>query len=160
MEPAVRGARTEPTIVATRLETAFFASLRIPNFQIVKRLCVRSNRCRRERNFWTQRPEAKNPPERPLLSAETGNSKMGVKNTRRNGLFLIGDGFRSSGKLDGGDDLDQTACSPRSHRTSLRTSSQERNFLLQRRERKIRRSALRDRYRDAQRFEKAPFWRD
>jgi hypothetical protein len=27
---------------------------------------------------------------------------MGVKNPRRNGLFLIGDGFRSSGILDGG----------------------------------------------------------
>src|SRR5258705_3743012 len=70
-----------------------------PNRQTA--LC-RSKRCRRERNFWTQRPEAKNPPERPLLSAETGNSKIGVKNPRRNGLFLIGDGFRSSGRLDGG----------------------------------------------------------
>jgi hypothetical protein len=49
-----------------------------------------------------QRPEAKNPPERPLLSAKTGNSKIGVKNTRRNGLFSIDDGFRSSGRLDGG----------------------------------------------------------
>ena len=36
------------------------------------------------------------------MSAETGNSKIGVKNPRRNGLFLIGDGFRSSGRLDGG----------------------------------------------------------
>ena len=36
------------------------------------------------------------------MAAETGNSKMGVKNPRRNGLFLIGDGFRSSGRLDGG----------------------------------------------------------
>jgi len=36
------------------------------------------------------------------LSAETGNSKTGVKNPRRNGLFLIGDGFRSSGRLGGG----------------------------------------------------------
>jgi hypothetical protein len=62
----------------------------------------RSKRCRRERNFWTQRPEAKNPPERPLLSAETGSSKIGVKNARRNGLLLIGDGFRSSGRLYGG----------------------------------------------------------
>src|ERR1700738_2048297 len=98
MEPAVRGARIEPTIVATRLETAFFASQdsEFPSRQTA--LC-RSKRCRRERNFWTQRPEAKNPPERPLLSAETGKSKMGVKNTRRNGLFLIGDGFRSSGRL-------------------------------------------------------------
>src|ERR1700730_3263132 len=75
MEPAVRGARIEPTIVATRLETAFFASQdsEPPNRQTA--LC-RSKRCRRERNFWTQRPEAKNPPERPLLSAETGDLKI------------------------------------------------------------------------------------
>jgi hypothetical protein len=58
-----------------------------------------------------QRPEAKNPPERPLLAAETGNSKTGVKNPRRNGLFLIGDGFRSSGRLGGGRDRDRT-CDP------------------------------------------------
>ena len=32
-------------------------------------------------------------------------------------------------RLGGGDHLDQTANSPRSHRTSLRNSSQERNFL-------------------------------
>ena len=115
MEPAVRSARIEPTIVPTRLETAFFSSQdsESPNRQTA--LC-RSKRCRRERNFWTQRPEAKNPPERPLLSAETGSSKIGVKNAGRNGLFLIDDGFRSSGRLDGGDHLDQTACSPRSHR--------------------------------------------
>jgi hypothetical protein len=45
------------------------------------------------------------------LSAETGNSKIGVKNPRRNGLFLIEDGFRSSGGLDGGHDRDRT-CDP------------------------------------------------
>jgi putative DNA primase/helicase len=45
------------------------------------------------------------------LSAETGNSKIGVKNTRRNGLFSIDDGFRSSGRLDGGDGRDRT-CDP------------------------------------------------
>jgi len=49
-----------------------------------------------------QRPGANNPPERPLLSAETGNSKIEGKNPRRNGLFLIGDGFRGSGRLVGG----------------------------------------------------------
>ena len=49
-----------------------------------------------------QRPEAKNPPKRPSISAETGNLKMGVKNPRRNGLFSIDDGFRSSGRLGGG----------------------------------------------------------
>src|ERR1700730_940505 len=101
MEPAVRGARIEPTIVATRLETAFFASQdsELPNRQTA--FC-HSKRCRRVRNFWTQRPEAKNQPERPLLSAETGNSKIGVKNAGRNGLFLIGDGLRSSRRLGGG----------------------------------------------------------
>ena len=40
--------------------------------------------------------------------------------------------MRGLGRLDGGDDLDQTACSPRRDRTSLQNSSQERNFLLQR----------------------------
>ena len=34
--------------------------------------------------------------------------------------------------MGGGDDLDQTACSPRRDRTRLRNSRQERNFLLQR----------------------------
>src|SRR5258707_14827708 len=79
-----------------------------------------------------QRPEAKNPPKRPSRSAETGNLKMGVKNPRRNGLFAVDVEICGFGRLDGGDDLDQTACSPRRDRTSLRNSSQERNFLLQR----------------------------
>jgi hypothetical protein len=70
-----------------------------------------------------------------------GNVENRRQDPRRNGLFSIDDSFRGSGRLDGGDHLDQTACSPRRDRTSLRTSSQERNFLLQRRERKIRRSA-------------------
>jgi hypothetical protein len=70
-----------------------------------------------------------------------GNVENRRQESPQKGLFPIDDGLRSSGRLDGGDDLDQTACSPRSLRTSLRTSSQERNFLLQRRERKLRRSA-------------------
>src|SRR5258706_15711606 len=57
---------------------------------------------RGERNFWMQRPEAKNPPERPLLSAETGNVENRRQDPRRNGLFSIDDGFRGSGRLDGG----------------------------------------------------------
>src|SRR6266478_9592039 len=101
MEPAVRGARIEPAIIAARLETAFFAS-RDPEFPNCQTAFCRPKPCRRERNFWRQRPEAKNPPERALLSAETGNLKIGVKNPRRNGLFSIGDGFRGSGRLDGG----------------------------------------------------------
>jgi hypothetical protein len=42
------------------------------------------------------------------LSAETGNSKIGVKNSRRNGLFSIDDAFRSTGRLDGGVHRDRT----------------------------------------------------
>ena len=49
-----------------------------------------------------QRLEGKNPPQRPLLSAETGNVENRRQDPRRNGLFLIGDGFRGSGRLDGG----------------------------------------------------------
>jgi hypothetical protein len=43
-----------------------------------------------------QRPEAKNPPERPLLSAETGNVENRRQDPRRNGVFSIDDGFRGS----------------------------------------------------------------
>ena len=54
------------------------------------------------------------------------------ENRRKNGLFAIDGGFRSSGGLDGGDHLDQTGNSPLRDRTGLRNSSQELNFLLQR----------------------------
>jgi hypothetical protein len=67
-----------------------------------------------------QRPEAKNPPKRPSISAETGNLKIGVKNPRRNGLFAVNVEISGLGRLDGGDDLDRTACSPRRDRTRLR----------------------------------------
>jgi hypothetical protein len=49
-----------------------------------------------------RRLEAKKDPVRRLTSAETGNSKIGVRNPRRNGLFAMDDGFRGSGRLDGG----------------------------------------------------------
>src|SRR5258705_6126063 len=49
-----------------------------------------------------QRPEYKSPPERPLLSAETGNVENGRQESPRKGLFSIDDGFRSSGRLGGG----------------------------------------------------------
>src|SRR2546421_11054227 len=73
-----------------------------------------------------------NPPERPYCPAETRNPKNSSQDPRRNGLFSIDHGFRRSAKLGGGDYLDQTACSPRRHRTGLRYPSRERNFLLQR----------------------------
>ena len=58
---------------------------------------------------------------------------MGLaKIPRRNDLFSMDDGLDGSGRLGGGDHLDQTGCSPRRDRTSLRNSSQERSFWLQR----------------------------
>src|SRR5258707_4157931 len=102
------------------------------------RLSAARTSASRERNFRMQRPEAKNPPERPLLSTETGNVEIGVKNPRRNGPFLIDDGFRSSGRLDGGGSRAQTEDPPPSHRTGLRHPSGERNFSMQRRRDQIR----------------------
>jgi len=58
-----------------------------------------------------QRPEAKNPPKRPSISAETGNLKMGVKNPRRNGLFAVDVEICGFGRLDGGAYRDRT-CDP------------------------------------------------
>src|SRR5712671_6438565 len=49
-----------------------------------------------------QRPEAKNPPKRPSISAETGNLKMGVKKPRRSGLFAVDVEICGFGRLDGG----------------------------------------------------------
>src|SRR6266403_1845241 len=98
MEPTVRNPRIESAVGSDAARSSHFSTRFPSSGWPVSSPEIR----RRERNFWMRRPEAKNPPERPLLSAETGNSKIGVKNPRRNGLFLIGDGFRSSGRLDGG----------------------------------------------------------
>src|SRR5258705_8331981 len=73
-----------------------------------------------------QRPEAKNPPKRPSISAETGNLKMGVKNPRRNGLFAV------DVEICGLTIWTKLAAPHAGIEPSLRKSSQERNFLLQR----------------------------
>jgi len=73
-----------------------------------------------------QRLEAKNPPERPLFTAETRNAQNRQQDPRRNGLFSIDDGFYGSGRLNGGDHLNQTACSPLSQ--SNRVSQLDRVF--------------------------------
>jgi len=49
-----------------------------------------------------QRPEAKNPPERPIFTAETRNLENRRQDPRRNGPFPIDHGFSGSGGLDGG----------------------------------------------------------
>src|SRR5258705_11827793 len=74
MEPTVRNPGIESAIGCrcSKLES----QQTIPERRLVSSV---SKFSRRERNFWMQRLEAKNPPERPLLSAETGN----VENRRQ-----------------------------------------------------------------------------
>src|ERR1700726_3784378 len=55
------------------------------------------------------------------MSAETGIVENRRQDPRRNGLFLIDNGFRSSGGLDGGGCRAQTGDPPPSRRTRLRT---------------------------------------
>src|SRR5207244_4342827 len=92
----------EPTVRNPRIESAIGLDADISADPIPERRLVVPKACRRERNFWMQRPEARNPPERPLLSAETLNVQNRRQDPRRNGLFSVDDGFRSSGRLDGG----------------------------------------------------------
>jgi hypothetical protein len=129
MEQAVRSPRIKSAI--TRLETTRFWPLRLPKFPAADRHWPSKPR-RGERNFWMQRREAKiglrdhKRHRRPKERNDTGENPL------RNGLSRVGAGICGFVGLDGGHHLDQTGCSPRSHRTGLRNSSQERNFLLQR----------------------------
>jgi hypothetical protein len=68
-----------------------------------------------------------------MSSQRPEGAETDVGNPGTNGLSELDRKIPGLEGLGGGDYLDQTACSPRSHRTSLRISSQERNFLLQRR---------------------------
>src|SRR5260221_13635931 len=61
-----------------------------------------SKSTRKERNFWMKRPEPKNPLERPSCRQRPGNVENRRQDPRRNGLLSIEDGFRGSGRLDGG----------------------------------------------------------
>src|ERR1700687_3381642 len=98
MEPTVRNPRIEPAISPDAPRSSLF-SRRFPSAGWSVTALKFS---RGERNFGMQRPDAKNPPERPLLSAETGNVENRRQDPRRNGFFSIDDGFRSSGRLGGG----------------------------------------------------------
>src|SRR6266478_5777937 len=98
MEPTVRNPRIESTIGPTP-RGARNCVYSTPEHRLVS---CHPKFSRQERNFWMQRPEGKNPPERPLLSAETGNVENGRQESPRKGLFSIDDGFRSSGRLGGG----------------------------------------------------------
>jgi hypothetical protein len=87
-----RARRMEPTVRTPRIESAIgFPSCSKPAFQqtIPERRLVscRPKFSRRERNFWMQRPEAKNPPERPLISVETGTWKMAGRNPAETACF-------------------------------------------------------------------------
>src|SRR5260221_14259898 len=107
-----------------------------------------------------QRPEPENLsrdryfPQRPKNRNEIG------KIPRRNGLFQIDHSFRGSGGLDGGDDLDQNCMLPtQSSNQSPNLEPGTEFFAAETGAQKSTVPPLRDRYRDAQRFEKPPFWR-
>src|SRR6266446_3634874 len=97
MEPTVRSPRIKSAIGSDAAEARISAdNLPSAGWSVVPKPC------RRERKFWMQRPGAKNPPERALLSAETVNAQNRPQDPRRNGLFSIDGGFRGSGRLGGG----------------------------------------------------------
>src|SRR5258708_5323229 len=83
---------------------------------------------RGERNFWMERPEAKNPPERPLLSAETGN----VENRRQHPAETASFRLTTVSAVREETIWTKLAAPHAGIEPSLRKSSQERNFLLQR----------------------------
>ncbi len=100
MDPTVRNPRIE-TAIATPWgsRTALFAS---QDFPWLPHAIRRTKPRRRERNFRMQRPAAKIHPRGRYCRERPGTLKIGGKNPRRNGLFTINDGFRSSGRLGGG----------------------------------------------------------
>src|SRR5260370_23978027 len=103
MEPAVRSPRIKSAI--TRLETTRFWPPRLPKFPAADRHWP-SKPCRGERNFWMQRREAKNRPERPQGSPETERVERYRQNPHRNGRSRVGARICGFVGLDGGRDRD------------------------------------------------------
>src|SRR6478752_1167831 len=73
----------------------------VPYSQVTDRYWP-SKRSRRERNFWMQRPGAKNRPERLRMSQRPKTPNKAFEYPRGNGLFPIEDGFDGLGRLNGG----------------------------------------------------------
>jgi len=94
----------EPTVRNPRIKSAigFRSRAKLTFRQPIPGRRRASKSSRQERNFWMQRPEPKNPPERPLCRQRPGNVENRRQDPRRNGLFSIEDGFRGSGRLGGG----------------------------------------------------------
>jgi hypothetical protein len=94
----------EPTVRNPRIKSAigFRSRAKLTFRQPIPGRRRASKSSRQERNFWMQRPEPKNPPERPLCRQRPGNVENRRQDPRRNGLLSIEDGFRGSGRLDGG----------------------------------------------------------
>src|SRR3981189_182410 len=119
MEPAVRSPRTESAIITDRAQNGGFGLPRLPYSRLPKGIGggnpgagngifgCRDGRLKiglRDRKCY-QRPKERN---------DTG------ENPRRNGLFGADPEICGLEGLDGGDDLERTACSPRRDRTRLR----------------------------------------
>ncbi len=100
---ARRSRGMEPTVRNPRIKSAigFRSRAKLTFRQPIPGRRRASKSSRQERNFWMQRPEPKNPPERPLCRQRPGNVENRRQDPRRNGLFSIEDGFRGSGRLGG-----------------------------------------------------------
>jgi hypothetical protein len=108
MEPAVRGARTEPAIIVV-LPPKFSG---LTGDLAVKAPCG-------ERDFWMQRPEAPIGQRDRRCTQRLNDQNNSYENARRNRLFLPNLGICGLAALDGGAGMDRTANSPSSHRTGL-----------------------------------------
>jgi hypothetical protein len=116
MAPAVRSPWIEPAIITDRARN-FAVGLPNPKkFPAPDRDLAVENPAAGNGIFWMQRREAKiglrdrKRHRRPKEPNDTG------ENRHRNGLSRVGAGICGFVGLDGGDHLDQTGCSPRSHR--------------------------------------------
>jgi hypothetical protein len=75
MEPAVQSPRTESAIITDLAQNGGFGLRRLPIFRAAERYWPWKP-WPGERNFWMQRREAKNRPERPQVSPETERAEL------------------------------------------------------------------------------------
>ena len=87
MDPTVRSARTKSAIIMATARTAILLP-RIPDLQPAERSFAPSKSSCQERNFWMQRPEAKNRLWTPLMCTETESPvTIPAKSAQKRPLF-------------------------------------------------------------------------
>ena len=115
MEPPVQNPRTETAIITDRAQNGALGLPGIPIFPAAERYWPWKP-CRGERNFLMRRREAKIGLRDRKCHQRPNERNDNGENPHRNGVFGAGPEICGLGRLDGGDQLDQTGCSPRGHR--------------------------------------------